>query len=97
MALMFAAVNVIFRDFGSIVQILTQFVPFTVPMMYPYTLVEKRFAVPRVADFYLLNPIAEAVLLIQRGFWIATTAGDASPARAAEPERPFPATCSPAG
>jgi ABC-2 type transport system permease protein len=47
--------------------------PFSVPMMYPYTLVAKRFEeIPIIQHLYLFNPIAEAVLLIQRGFWITT-------------------------
>jgi ABC-2 type transport system permease protein len=73
MSLMFAAVNVMYRDWTRAVQILTQMLPFTVPMMYPYTLVQERFeVVPIVAKLYLANPIAEAVLLFQRGFWITT-------------------------
>ena len=51
-----------------LVRIFTGMLPFSVPMMYPYTLVEERFeAFPVIAHFYLANPIAEAVLLIQRG------------------------------
>ena len=41
-------------------------------MIYPYSMVAERFeAIPWVADVYLLNPIAEAVLLMQRCFWVA--------------------------
>lgn len=73
MGLMFAAVNVMYRDWTRIVRIFTNMLPFSVPMMYPYTLVEARFdKIPWVADVYLANPIAEAVLLFQRGFWITT-------------------------
>jgi ABC-2 type transport system permease protein len=47
--------------------------PFSVPMMYPYTLVHKRFeSFPLIEHFYLFNPVAEAVLLMQRAFWITT-------------------------
>jgi ABC-2 type transport system permease protein len=47
--------------------------PFSVPMMYPYTLVHKRFeSFPLIEHFYLFNPVAEAVLLMQRCFWITT-------------------------
>ena len=43
-------------------------------MIYPYSLVAERFAkVPWVADVYLLNPMAEAVLLMQRCFWVPLT------------------------
>ena len=71
LALIFSVANVFFRDFGKITQTLTQFVTFSVPMIYPYSLVEERFG--EAARFYLLNPLAEAVLLFQRCFWTGTT------------------------
>ena len=72
-ALLFSVANVFFRDFGKVAQTLTQFVTFSVPMIYPYSMVEERFSnIPWVTDVYLLNPIAEAVLLFQRCFWIGT-------------------------
>jgi ABC-2 type transport system permease protein len=71
---MFSVANVFFRDFGKVTQTLTQFTTFSVPMIYPYSMVAERFEkVPWVADVYLLNPIAEAVLLMQRCFWIPLT------------------------
>ncbi len=70
LALVFSVANVFFRDFGKVVQTLTQFVTFSVPMIYPYSLVEDRFG--DAAAYYLLNPVAEAVLLLQRCFWIGT-------------------------
>lgn len=73
LALFFSIANVFFRDFGKVVQTLTQFTTFSVPMIYPFTFVEQRFG-PNIADnYYLLNPMAEAVLLIQRGFWVGST------------------------
>jgi ABC-2 type transport system permease protein len=71
LALLFSAANVFFRDFGNIVSTLTLFVTFTVPMIYPYSMVQERFG--EAAKFYLLNPIAEAVLLNQRCFWVGVT------------------------
>ena len=69
--LMFACVNVIFRDFGRIVQTFINMVPFTVPMMYPYWITFDRF--PSFwHQIYLANPVGEAVQLIQRGFWYPT-------------------------
>ena len=76
LGLVFSVANVFMRDFGKVAQTLTQFVTFSVPMMYPYTLVQDRFGEP-VASYYLLNPVAEAVLLIQRGFWTGTTSDPA--------------------
>jgi ABC-2 type transport system permease protein len=71
LALLFSAANVFFRDWSSVVNILTNFVRFGVPMIYPYSMVEERFGA--LAEYYLLNPIAVAVLLFQRAFWVGTT------------------------
>jgi ABC-2 type transport system permease protein len=72
-ALLFSVANVFFRDFGKVAQTLTQFVTFSVPMIYPFSMVEDRFdKLPWVSDVYLLNPMAECVLLFQRCFWIGT-------------------------
>ena len=71
LALLFSVANVFFRDFSSFVNILTNFVRFGVPMIYPYTLVAERFR--GHVDLYLANPIADAVLLMQRAFWSGTT------------------------
>ena len=71
LALMFSVANVFLRDVSSFVSILTNFVRFAVPMIYPYSLVDDRFGA--FAEFYLLNPIADAVLLVQQAFWVGTT------------------------
>jgi ABC-2 type transport system permease protein len=77
MGLMFAAINVMYRDWTRVVQIFTQMLPFSVPMMYPYTLVAKRFEdFPIIQHLYLFNPMAEAVLLMQRAFWITTVSAE---------------------
>ncbi|HEU5454482.1 MAG TPA: ABC transporter permease [Nocardioides sp.] len=74
LALMFSVANVFFRDFSKVTQTLTQFTTFSVPMIYPYSMVAERFeSVPWVTDIYMLNPIAEAVLLMQRCFWLPLT------------------------
>ena len=74
LALVFSAANVFFRDFSKVTQTLTQFTTFSVPMIYPYSMVAERFhSVPWVAHVYMLNPIAEAVLLMQRCFWLPLT------------------------
>jgi len=70
-ALLFSVANVFFRDFGNIVNVLLMFVRFGVPMMYPYTLVHQRFG--HFAQYYMLDPLAEAVVLFQRAFWVGTT------------------------
>lgn len=91
--LMFSCINVIFRDFQRIVQTFINMVPFTTPMMYPYWITYDRF--PNVwHEVYLANPVAEAVQLIQRGFWYPTCDGpcatmpvsDTDPTRIPAPE-----------
>jgi len=71
MALLFSAANVFLRDVSNAVNVLTNFVRFGVPMIYPYTLVSDRFG--SFADYYLWNPLAQAVLLLQRAFWVGST------------------------
>lgn len=87
LALVFSAANVYFRDFGNIVQTLTQIVTFSVPMIYPYSMVADRFGA--AAPYYLLNPVAEAVLLFQRGFWTGTTNDPAATEKTDLPEHLF--------
>jgi len=70
-ALLLSAANVFMRDISSAVNILTNLVRFGVPMIYPFTMVEERFG--SAAQFYLWNPLADAVLLMQRGFWVGST------------------------
>lgn len=80
--LLFSCVNVIFRDFQRIVQTFINMVPFTAPMMYPYHLIADGQRIPvQYHDLYVANPIAESVMLIQRGFWYPTC----SPSCAVDP------------
>lgn len=73
MALIFSALNVYFRDFQNIVATITQFLHFMVPMMYPYSQVLKLSDNhPVIYQLYMANPLAEAVLLMQKFFWAAT-------------------------
>lgn len=72
LALVFSVANVLFRDFGQVVTILTSVVRFSVPMIYPYTLVDDRFGEGMVG-VYLTNPLSTAVLLMHRCFWSGTT------------------------
>lgn len=71
-ALLFSAANVFFRDFSKIVGTVTTFVHFGVPMMYPFSMVDERFGAGFV-QIYLANPLTEAVLLMQRCFWVGST------------------------
>ena len=88
LALLFSAANVFARDFSNIVQTLTNFVHLSVPMIYPYTLVANRFGADNVW-LYLANPLAEAVLLIQRCFWVTVTTDPAATAVEHMPDHLF--------
>ncbi|VXB11163.1 ABC transporter permease [Nocardioides sp. AX2bis] len=87
LALLFSTANVFFRDFSSAVNILTNFTRFGVPMIYPYTMVQERFG--SAAEYYLWNPMANAVLLVQRGFWVGTTKDPEETARVHLPANLF--------
>jgi ABC-2 type transport system permease protein len=87
LALMFSAANVFLRDISNAVNVLTNFVRFGVPMMYPYTLVAQRFR--GHTGIYLLNPIAEAVLDFQRCFWVGATSHPAHTAAVDMPPHLF--------
>ena len=63
--------QVFLRDTGQIVAVVNNFIRFGVPMMYPYSIVAERFH--NHTELYLANPIADAVLLVQRCFWVPTT------------------------
>lgn len=68
LALMFSAANVFLRDISNAVNVMSNFVRFGTPMMYPYVLVAQKFH--GHTQLYLLNPIVEAVLAFQRCFWV---------------------------
>jgi len=73
LALLFSALNVFFRDFQNIVATLTIFTHWAVPMIYPFgklatsSIVESH---PWFLPIYLADPLAVAVVLLQRCFWI---------------------------
>ena len=76
LALMFSAANVFFRDFQNIVATLTIFVTWSVPMIYPYDRIADLFGGSWAEQVYLMNPIADGVLLMQQLFWVPTVAAD---------------------
>lgn len=83
LALVFSAANVFLRDISNAVSVLSNFIRFGVPMMYPYTLVAQRFG--GHTSIFLANPIVEAVLDFQRAFWVGATS---HPARTAAGDMP---------
>lgn len=70
LAIFFSAVNVFYRDFQNIVGTIMQFMHFLVPMIYPF---ERIYAAhvdhPVLYQIYVANPVAQAVMLLQRFFW----------------------------
>jgi ABC-2 type transport system permease protein len=86
LALLFSAANVFFRDFQNIVETFSIFVTWSVPMIYPFSLVKASFGGTWVETLYLANPIAEAVLLLQRCFWVSTTSDPAETIRLGMPD-----------
>lgn len=70
MALFFSALNVFYRDFQNIVGTVMQFMHFMVPMMYTFSrIAQVKNSHPWIYQAYMANPVAEAVLLLQRCFW----------------------------
>jgi homopolymeric O-antigen transport system permease protein len=67
--LLFAGINVYFRDFGQVVDILAIVIPWSVPMIYPWTGVRDSTGGGWLLGLYLANPLASAVSLFQRAFW----------------------------
>jgi ABC-2 type transport system permease protein len=70
--LLFSAVNVLFRDFGQVVDILNIVIPWSVPMIYPWTTVQEATHGGWPLAVYLANPLSTAVLLFERAFWWPT-------------------------
>ncbi|HET6151535.1 MAG TPA: ABC transporter permease [Marmoricola sp.] len=71
MALLFSALNVLYKDFQNIVATIVQFMHFLVPMMYSYQVIHNLGEDHQaVYQLYMANPLAEAVLLMQRCFWL---------------------------
>jgi ABC-2 type transport system permease protein len=68
-ALLLSAWNVYFRDVSNIVDVITTVVTWTVPMIYPFSLM--RAQLPGwVEQIYLANPLCTAVLLNDRALWL---------------------------
>ena len=86
--LLFAAVNVFFRDFGQVVDIINIVIPWSVPMIYPWTTVQEATHGSWLLELYLASPLSSAVLLFERAFWWPTMGGSAHAAeRRARPAR----------
>jgi ABC-2 type transport system permease protein len=77
LALLFAGMNVFFRDFQNVVATFMLFTHWIVPMMYPFA----KLATSGMGrnwlfyHVYLSNPLSVGVLLLQRAFWLPTALG----------------------
>jgi len=71
LALIFSVANVFWRDFGSLVGILTNFVRFGCTMIYSYDMLAQHAG--HLKWLVLGNPIAVACMLFQRAFWALST------------------------
>jgi ABC-2 type transport system permease protein len=72
-ALLFSALNVFFRDFQNIVQTLQIFMNWIVPAIYPFAKLAQGLEGHRLVYYlYLADPLAPAVLLMQRAVWLPT-------------------------
>lgn len=77
LALLFAGLNVFFRDFQSVVATFSMIIMWSVPMIYPFEKVANGLGGTSVLyGLYLCNPLAVGVLLMQRAFWLPTTLGE---------------------
>jgi len=79
LALIFSVANVFWRDFGSLVGILTNFVRFGCTMIYSYDMLAQHAG--HFKWLVLGNPIAVACLLFQRAFWAFSTSHPAKTIR----------------
>ena len=73
LALLFSAANVFFRDFSNVVQTLTNFVRFSVPMIYPFTLVPASASVPSAMTPTAVPTAASSATLSAPGLLSAST------------------------
>ncbi|HKE69273.1 MAG TPA: ABC transporter permease [Nocardioidaceae bacterium] len=70
--LAFSALNVLYRDVQNFTETIQLLVRWTTPMIYPFELVASRTNGNWLEQLYLANPVAIAVMLAQRCFWVPT-------------------------
>lgn len=69
-ALAGSALNVWYRDFQNFVDTVSHLVMWSVPMIFPLSRIVSLTGDTWILQVYLANPVAEAVLLAQRAFWV---------------------------
>lgn len=78
LGLALAALNVYFRDFENMVDLLLIVVTWGSPVLYPLQKVSGSVGEGFLYQLYLANPITIAVQLFQRAFWLPTATDRAS-------------------
>lgn len=72
-ALMLSAVYVFLRDTINVVEVINTVLRWTVPMIYPFSLIAPKLAPhPWLYESYATSPLVSAVTLNDRAFWIPT-------------------------
>lgn len=75
LGLLVAALNVYFRDFENIVDLLLLVVVWLSPVLYPWSFVREALGSGWLLELYLANPLTVAVQLFQRAFWAPGSSG----------------------
>ncbi|WP_432509663.1 ABC transporter permease [Kineococcus auxinigenes] len=84
LGLFFGSINVLFRDFENIVDLMLLVVTWTSPVLYQWSLV--RQALPGwLWQVYQLNPVTSGVELFHYAFWYGATRPGAGPAATLPP------------
>jgi ABC-2 type transport system permease protein len=77
LGLLLSALNVYFRDFENIVDLLLLVVVWLSPVLYPWSFVREALGSGLLLQLYLANPLTVAVQLFQRAFWAPGAQGGA--------------------
>jgi ABC-2 type transport system permease protein len=75
LGLLLSALNVYFRDFENIVDLLLLVVVWLSPVLYPWSFVRDALGSGWLMQLYLANPLTVAVQLFQRAFWAPGASG----------------------
>ena len=75
LGLLLSALNVYFRDFENIVDLLLLVVVWLSPVLYPWSFVREAIGSGWLMQLYLANPLTVAVQLFQRAFWAPAADG----------------------
>jgi len=71
-ALLLSGLNVFYRDMQNVIDVVQTVITWTVPMIYPFSIIADRFRENHqvVYELYLSSPLCISVLLNDRAFWL---------------------------